>query len=76
MGMLSKENIHKLYLLISAGLIMYGIVLGLTGRGQIQLLPGIAGDGQFYFRALKTFTYEQLAFGCWLPDYVGVRQIQ
>ena len=54
----TKENVHKLYLLISAGLIMYGIILGLTGRGQIHLLPGIAGDGQFYFRALKTFTYQ------------------
>ena len=54
--MLTKT--HKLYLLLSAGLILYGIILGLTGRGQIHLLPGIAGSGLFHFRALKTFTYQ------------------
>ena len=56
--MLTKEKIQKLYLLLSAGLIMYGVILGLTGRGEIQLLPGIAGSGQIHFRALKTFTYQ------------------
>jgi len=56
--MLKKENIHKLYLLLSAGLIMYGVILGLSGGGEIQLLPGIAGSGRFHFRALKTFTYQ------------------
>jgi len=56
--MLTKEKAHKLYLLFCAGLIAYGILLGLTGRGQIHLLPGIAGSGQIHFRALKTFTYQ------------------
>ena len=56
--MLTKKKVHQLYLLLSAGLILYGIVLGLTGRGQIHLLPGIAGGGSIHFRALKTFTYQ------------------
>jgi len=51
--MLTKEKTHKLYLLLGAV-----IILGLTGRGQIHLLPGIAGSGQIHFRALKTFTYQ------------------
>ena len=78
---------HKTYLLVSAGLILYGIVLGLTGRGQIHLLPGIAGGGQFHFRALKTFTYQSnlllvvgflamAALGCHkLRHYVSVSVI-
>ena len=56
--MLTKKKAHRLYLLFCAGLILYGIILGLTGRGQIHLLPGIAGSGQIHFRALKTFTYQ------------------
>jgi len=56
--MLNKAITHKLYLLFSAGLIMYGVILGLTGSGEIQLLPGMAGSGRFHFRALKTFTYQ------------------
>ena len=56
--MLTKKKAHQLYLLLCAGLILYGIILGLTGRGQIHLLPGIAGSGQIHFRALKTFTYQ------------------
>jgi hypothetical protein len=42
----------------SAALVLFGIILGLTGRGQIHLLPGIAGSGDIYFRALLTFTYQ------------------
>ena len=56
--MLTKKKAHQLYLFLCAGLILYGIILGLTGRGQIHLLPGIAGSGPFHFRALKTFTYQ------------------
>ncbi|MCL2527241.1 MAG: Pr6Pr family membrane protein [Defluviitaleaceae bacterium] len=61
-----KANVHKLFLLLSAVLIMFGIILGLTGSGQIQLLPGIGGSGRFHIRALKTFTYQSnllLVFG-------------
>jgi len=53
-----KENLHMLYLLLSAGIILYGVILGLTGSGQIQLLPGLAGSGRFHLRTLKTFTYQ------------------
>ncbi|MCL2400896.1 MAG: Pr6Pr family membrane protein [Defluviitaleaceae bacterium] len=53
-----KENAHKLYLLISAGLIMYGIIMGLIGRGQIHLLLDIADNTPIHFHALKTFTYQ------------------
>jgi len=60
--MLTKKNAHKLFLLFSAGLILYGVALGLTGSGQIHLLPGIAGRGQIHFRALKTFTYQSNLF--------------
>jgi len=56
--MLAKKIVHKLFLLISAGLILHGVIMGLTGSGQIHLLPGIAGSGQIHFRALKTFTYQ------------------
>ena len=49
---------HKLYLLLCAGLILFGIILGLLGRGQIHLIPGLAGSGLFHFGALKTFTYQ------------------
>ena len=56
--MLTKRKVHRLYLLFCAGLILYGIILGLIGRGQIHLLPGIAGSGLVHFRALKTFTYQ------------------
>jgi len=56
--MTTKQKMHKIFLLISALVILYGVLLGLTGRGQIQLLPGIAGSGLFHFRALKTFTYQ------------------
>jgi len=64
--MLTKQNVHKFYLLSCAGLILFGIILGLTGRGQIHLLPGIDVGGQIYFRALLTFTYQSnllLVFG-------------
>ena len=56
--MLARKKKHQLFLLFSAGLILYGIILGLIGRGQIHLLPGIAGSGSIHFRALKTFTYQ------------------
>ena len=56
--MLTKETAHKLYLIFSAALIAFGIILGLTGRGQIHLLPGIDVGGQIHFRALHTFTYQ------------------
>ena len=60
--MLTKKNVHKLFLFFSAMLIMYGVAIGLTGSGQIHLLPGIAGSGQVHFRALKTFTYQSNLF--------------
>ena len=60
--MLAKKNTHKLFLFFSAALIMYGVALGLTGSGQIHLLPSIAGGGQIHFRALKTFTYQSNLF--------------
>jgi len=56
--MFTKENVHKLYLLLSAGLVLYGVILGMTGGGQILLLPGMAGSGRIHFRTLKTFTYQ------------------
>jgi len=77
--MITKENVHKLYLLFSAGLIMYGIILGLTGRGQIHLLPGIAGSGQIHFRALKTFTYQSnllLVIGFLAMLALGTRKVR
>jgi len=55
--MLKREIAHKVYLLLSAAVILYGVILGLTGSGQIHLLPGMAGRGVFHLRALKTFTY-------------------
>ncbi|MCL2405541.1 MAG: Pr6Pr family membrane protein [Defluviitaleaceae bacterium] len=58
MHRLSKEKMHNIYLFLSAVLIMYGVILGLTGGGQIHLLPGMAGSGGIHFRALKTFTYQ------------------
>ncbi|MCL2378783.1 MAG: Pr6Pr family membrane protein [Defluviitaleaceae bacterium] len=85
--MLKKENIHKLYLLLSAGLILYGVILGLTGGGQIHLFPGMAGSGSVHFRSLKTFTYQSnlllvigfiamLAFGnSRLRQYISVSVI-
>ena len=54
----AKTKAHQLYLLLSALLILFGIILGMTGRGQIHLLPGIVGSGPIHFRALKTFTYQ------------------
>jgi len=54
----SKPTTHNIYLLLSAGLILSGVVIGLSGGGQIHLIPGMAGRGQFHFRALKTFTYQ------------------
>ena len=57
--MLTKKRVaHQLYLLFSAGLILCGVILGLTGGGQIHLLPGIDTGGLIHFRALKTFTYQ------------------
>ena len=56
--MLTKENLRKPYLLLSAALVLFGITLGITGSGQIHLLPGIATGSRFYFRALYTFTYQ------------------
>jgi len=53
-----REPAHKLYLLISAGLIMSGIIMGLIGRGQIHLLLDMADSAPLHFRALKTFTYQ------------------
>jgi len=53
-----KENIHKPYLLVSAGLIMYGIFIGLIGRGQIHLLLDMADNAPPHLHALKTFTYQ------------------
>jgi len=54
----TKENVHKLYLLVGTGLIMYGIIRGLIGRGQIHLLLDMADNAPIHFRALKTFTYQ------------------
>jgi len=56
--MLKKENIHNIYLLLSAAIILYGVILGLTGSGQIHLLLGMAGGSRFHFSVLKTFTYQ------------------
>ena len=53
-----KKNIHKLYLLVSAGLIIYGILMGITGRGQIHLLLDMADNAPPHLQALKTFTYQ------------------
>jgi len=64
--MLTKSRVYNIYLILSAGLILFGVVLGLIGLGQIHLLPGIAGSRQIHFRALFTFTYQSnllLVFG-------------
>ena len=58
MSLTKKERVHKAFLALSAAVIMFGLYLGLTGRGQIHLLPGIAGSGPIHFRALLTFTYQ------------------
>jgi len=56
--MLTKNRVHNIYLLLSAALVLFGVILGLIGLGQIHLLPGIAGSRQIHFRALLTFTYQ------------------
>jgi len=64
--MLIKKRAHKLFLLLSSVLVLFGVILGLIGLGQIHLLPGIAGSRQIHFRALFTFTYQSnllLVFG-------------
>ena len=43
--MLTKENLHKPYLLLSIGIVGYAIILGLFPGGSIRLTP------------LRTFTY-------------------
>ena len=56
--MMTYSKSHRLYLLLSAGVILFGVILGLLGRGQIQLIPGMASGGSIHFRALLTFTYQ------------------